>query len=86
MEVVKLALVEIGRAPDARALARLGMSLDHAAPDVRKLAGELLGQAGGPGAQALLRARLARERDVEVREALTSALMMRPHAAEQGED
>jgi hypothetical protein len=79
---VKLALVEIGRAPDARGLARLGMSLDHPASDVRKLAGELLGQAGGPGAQALLRTRLVRERDVEVREALTSALMTPPHASE----
>jgi HEAT repeat protein len=78
VEVVKLALSEISDAPDARALARLGMSLDHASPDVRKLAGELLGSAGGPGAQALLRARLTRERDPSVREALTEALMTRP--------
>ncbi len=78
-EVVKLALTEVARIPDARALARLGMCLDHAGADVRKLAGELLGNAGGAGAQALLRARLERERDPGVRAALTTALMTPPH-------
>ena len=78
-EVVKLALTEVARVPDARALARLGMCLDHVGADVRKLAGELLGNAGGAGAQALLRARLVRERDPSVRAALTAALMTPPH-------
>jgi HEAT repeat protein len=80
-EVVKLALTEVARVPDARALARLGMCLDHQGKDVRKLAGELLGHAGGAGAQALLRARLVRERDPGVRAALTTALMTPPHEA-----
>ncbi len=78
-EVVKLALTEVARVPDARALARLGMCLDHSGADVRRLAGELLGNAGGAGAQALLRARLVRERDPAVRAALTDALMTPPH-------
>lgn len=82
-EVVKLALVEVARLPDARALARLGMCLDHPGADVRKLAGELLGHAGGAGAQALLRARLFREREPAVRESLTSALMTPPREPEE---
>jgi hypothetical protein len=69
--------------PDARALARLGMCLDHTDADVRKLAGELLGQAGGGGAQALLRARLVRERDPSVRSALTQALMTPPPESQE---
>jgi HEAT repeat protein len=76
-EVVKLALSELGRALDARALTRVGMALDHHARDVRRLAAELLGQDGTAPAHALLRARLEREKDVSVRVAIASALSAR---------
>ena len=62
---------------------RKGRCLDHTDADVRKLAGELLGPAGGGGAQALLRARLVRERDPQVRTALTQALMTPPHESQE---
>ena len=78
-EVVKLAVTELGRRPDARALARLGTCLDHPSWEVRRLASELLGQSkSSPGARELLRARLEREREPVVREALTAALSLRP--------
>ncbi|MGO8995902.1 MAG: HEAT repeat domain-containing protein [Polyangiaceae bacterium] len=76
-EVVKLALSELGRAVDARALNRIGMALDHIARDVRRLAAELLGQDGSIAAHGLLRARLEREKDVSVRVAIASALSAR---------
>jgi HEAT repeat protein len=77
-DVVKLALNELGRAIDARTLTRLGMALDHEARDVRKLAAELLGNEASAAAHAVLRARLEREKDANVREALTAALAARP--------
>jgi HEAT repeat protein len=77
-EVVKLALSELSRAPDARSLARLGTCLDHVSWEVRKVASELLGQAKSGAAQELLRARLEREKEPIVREALTGALSLRP--------
>jgi HEAT repeat protein len=77
-EVVKLALALIGTHPGARALARLGLCLDHASWEVRRLAAELLGQAMTPAAQSLLRARYERERDPIVREAIASAVSLRP--------
>jgi HEAT repeat protein len=76
-EVVKAALSELGRQLDARALARLGLCLDHESWEVRRLAAELLGQEGSAPAHALLRARMDREKDVAVREALTMALAAR---------
>jgi HEAT repeat protein len=76
-EVVKLALSELGRALDARSFNRVGMALDHAARDVRRLAAELLGQDGSVAAHGLLRARLEREKDVSVRVAIASALSAR---------
>ena len=79
-EVVKVALSEIAAEPDARALARLGLCLDHSSWEVRRLAAELLGQDGSPGAQALLRARYEREKDPLVREALAAAVSVRPSA------
>jgi HEAT repeat protein len=77
-EVVKLALSSLATNLDARALARLGMSLDHESWEVRRLASELLGQSKSPSAQALLRARLEREKEPVVRDALTNALSLRP--------
>jgi HEAT repeat protein len=76
-EVVKLALSELGRAPDARSLNRIGAALDHGARDVRRLAAELLGHDGSVAAHGLLRARLEREKDVSVRVAIASALSAR---------
>src|SRR5262249_44677357 len=77
--VVKLALLELSRggAWTARALTRVGLALDHDAPDVRKLAAELLGQEGSTASQSLLRARLEREKEPTVREALTAAIAAR---------
>jgi HEAT repeat protein len=79
-EVIRLALSIVGSRPGARALARLGLCLDHSSWEVRRLAAELLGQDRSPGAQALLRARYEREKDPMVREALASAVSVRPAA------
>ncbi len=73
-EVVKAALFELSRTLDARTLSRFGLCLDHESWEVRRVAAELLGQNGGVEALALLRARLERERDELVREALSLAL------------
>ena len=81
-EVVKLALSELHRTTDARTLARVGVCLDHDAWDVRRMAAELLGAQRGEPSQALLRARLERESDGSVREALVSALGHHPPDAE----
>jgi HEAT repeat protein len=83
-EVVKVALSEIAPKPDARALARLGLCLDHDSWEVRRLVAELLGQDGSPGAMALLRARYEREKDPVVREALAAAVSVRPAALSGG--
>jgi HEAT repeat protein len=77
-EVVKLALSLVGAEPGARALARLGLCLDHESWEVRRLAAELLGQDGRPSAQGLLRARYEREKDPLVRSAIGSAVSLRP--------
>ena len=79
-EVVKLALSLVGAEPGARALARLGLCLEHASWEVRRFAAELLGQDRRPGAQGLLRARYERERDPIVRAAIGSAVSLRPPA------
>jgi HEAT repeat protein len=78
-EVVKLALSLVGTDPGARALSRLGLCLDHLSWEVRRLAAELLGQAMTPAAQSLLRARYEREKDPIVRDAIASAVSLRPH-------
>jgi HEAT repeat protein len=80
VEVVKLALSILGTQPDARALARLGICLDHTAWEIRRVAAELLGNAKTPAAQSLLRARYERERDPTVREAIAAAVSLRPTA------
>jgi HEAT repeat protein len=79
-EVVKLALSLVGSRPGARVMARLGLCLDHASWEVRRVAAELLGQDKSPGAQALLRARYEREKDPTVRDAIAAAVSVRPSA------
>jgi len=81
-EVVKLALSELHRTTDARSVAHLGVCLDHDAWEVRRLAAELLGAHRSEPSQALLRARLERESDGAVREALVAALGHHPEDAE----
>lgn len=86
-EVVKLALGELAKLGDERALAALAAAIDHTAESVRKYAAELLGQtrhdarlvnAGGAHeAEGILRARLDRERSVDVRHAIMQALAAR---------
>jgi HEAT repeat protein len=77
-EAVKLALSIVGVRPGPRALARLGLSLDHPSWEVRRVAAELLGQDRSTSAQALLRARYEREKDPIVREAIAAAVSERP--------
>jgi HEAT repeat protein len=81
-EVVKAALFELSPASDARSLSRFGLCLDHESWEVRRVAAELLGHKGGPEARPLLRARLEREKDALVREALGLALGARPASRE----
>lgn len=71
--VVKLALGEIAKLGDDRALTALASAIVHTAESVRKCAAELLGQAGTEG-EGILRARLDRERSAEVRHAIMQAL------------
>jgi HEAT repeat protein len=80
LEVVKLALSVLGQKPGPRALARLGLCLDHAEWEVRRAAAELLAHTKTPAAQGLLRARYERERDPTVREAIAAAVSVRPSA------
>jgi HEAT repeat protein len=77
IEVVKLALSLLGAQPGARALARLGLCLDHPSWDVRRMAAELLGQSQASGSQALLMARYEREKDPVVRNAIAMAVRLR---------
>jgi HEAT repeat protein len=77
-EVVRLALSVVGARPGARAQARLGLCLDHTSWEVRRLAAELLGNDKTGSAQALLRARYEREKDPIVRDAIASAVSLRP--------
>ncbi len=81
-EVVKLALSLVGAQPGARALARLGLCLDHTSWEVRRVAAELLGQDKSPGAHALLRARYEREKEPVVRDAIAAAVSLRPPGEE----
>jgi HEAT repeat protein len=78
IEVVKLALSLVGSQPGPRALARLGLCLDHPSWDVRRMAAELLGHSQALGSQALLRARYERETDPLVRDAIAMAVSLRP--------
>lgn len=74
-EVVKLALGEIAKIGDERAIAALAAALEHASESVRKHAAELLGQSGE--GESLLRMRLDRERSADVRRAIMEALAAR---------
>lgn len=85
-EVVKLALGEIAKLGDERALAALASALDHASESVRKYAAELLGQASADvgvsgDTESILRARLDRERSADVRGAIMRALAVRSSAS-----
>src|SRR6202034_3264088 len=73
-DVVKSALVELSRDMSPRTLARVGLCLDHPSYEVRRFGAELLGSQDDPIAHALVRARLDRETDPVVRDALTQAL------------
>lgn len=75
-EVVKLALGEITKVGDERALAALARAIDHASEAVRKCAAELLGPFGADG-ESILRSRLDRERSADVRFAIMQALAVR---------
>lgn len=72
-ELVKEALRALAQASSTGRAGRIALGLEHAAWDVRQLAARLLGQLGGEGAAAL-RARLAREADPGVRQAIEDAL------------
>jgi HEAT repeat protein len=84
VEVVKLALSLVGALSGARALARLGLCLDHGSWEVRRVAAELLGQNRANSAQALLRARYEREKDPIVRDAIAAAVSLRPTERNDG--
>jgi HEAT repeat protein len=79
-DVVKTALVELSRDMSARTLARVGLCLDHPSYEVRRFASELLVSHDDADAHALVRARLDRETDPVMREALTLALALAPRA------
>ena len=79
----QLAVAVIGRHDERPALLSdctkhkvvdLGQSLDHASWEVRRVAAEVLGAEGSEDALALLRARLERESDATVREAIMMSL------------
>ena len=75
--VVTLAMSELAQTPSPRATARLGTCLDHTSWEVRRHAAETLGNIGTAAAEELLRARLDREDDPAVRDALQWALSAR---------
>jgi HEAT repeat protein len=77
-EVVKLALAQLAKTGDERALASLARAIEHEAEAVRRYAAELLGHEGGVEAEGLLRARLDRERSADVRHAIMTALSAKP--------
>lgn len=84
-EVVTLALTELARDVGPRSLARIGLCLDHEKWEVRRLASEILGRQGKSAAgQAFLRARLDREKEQVVRDALSVALSLRPPPTTEG--
>jgi HEAT repeat protein len=73
-EVVKAALLALADESDPRTVVHLGVCLDHAAWDVRRLAADLLGRSPTETALGLLRARLSIENNPLVCEALERAL------------
>jgi HEAT repeat protein len=81
-EVVKLALSMLGGEPSFRAVARVGVCLDHASWEVRRLAAEILSQDKSAAGQEFLRARYERETDGTVRDAIATAVSIRPPSRE----
>jgi len=73
-EVAKAALLALEGSSDPRALACFQAALEHEAWDVRTLAADCLGPAGGALAEPWLRDRLSREPSPIVREAIDRAL------------
>ncbi len=73
-ELVKEALRAIAQSSTVRRAARVALGLEHSAWDVRQLAAQLLGPLGGEGTREALEARLAREGDASVRDAIEEAL------------
>jgi HEAT repeat protein len=82
-QVVKLALTLVGAPPTPRAMARLGLCLEHPAWEVRRFAAELLGQDKSSAAEGLLRSRYEHEKDPMVREAIAMAVSVRSISATQ---
>lgn len=82
-EVVKLALAQLAATRDERAVAALARAIEHPADVVRRYAAELLAGGEGGEAEAILRARLDRERSSDVRRAIMAALSVRPRSAEE---
>ncbi len=71
---VREAVLALGRAFGARAVADVRGFLGHGEPVVREAAARTLGRIGGQEATQALRARLAVERDAVVRESIEAAL------------
>jgi HEAT repeat protein len=76
-DVVTTALIEIARGANDGALSRVSDCLEHPSPEVRRVAAELLGADGSPASHASLRARLERETEPNVREAIAEGLSAR---------
>lgn len=75
-DVVKSALVELSRDMSPETLAQVGRCLDHPSYEVRRFAADLLVSQKGGEAHALVRARMDREPDPVIREALGLALAL----------
>lgn len=73
-EVIKIALAQLANTKDERAIVALAQALEHPAEAVRRYTAEILGQQDAPEAETILRARLDRERSVEVRRVIMEAL------------
>ncbi len=73
--VVKTALMELSREISPAILARIAHCLDSSSYDVRRFTAELLAGTEDASTHALIRARLDRETDPAVREALALALV-----------
>jgi hypothetical protein len=72
----------LGGEPSFRAVARVGVCLDHSSWEVRRLAAEILSQDKSAAGQEFLRARYERETDGTVRDAIATAVSIRPPSRE----
>jgi HEAT repeat protein len=75
--VGKLALTQLSKRGDERAVIALSRALEHDVLAIRMVAAELLGSMGGSETEAILRARLERETRAQVREVIMGALSVR---------